>query len=188
LRQRIRKERRSVPAQQRASVERALCRHIRALGAFKRARRIGIFLAFDGEPSLEPLIKAALRQHKQLFLPVLRGLQMQFAPYAPGADLARNFFGILEPPRGSAPIDPRHLDLILTPLVAFDARGVRLGVGRGYYDRCFGFLLHRNRWRRPKLLGVGYEFQHVPYIEMQAWDVPLWGAVTELGVREFHWR
>jgi 5-formyltetrahydrofolate cyclo-ligase len=62
---------------------------------------------------------------------------------------------------------------------------VRVGVGRGYYDRCFRFLLGRNAWQRPKLLGVAYELQHLPYIETQAWDIPLWGAVTEAGVRRF---
>jgi len=74
---------------------------------------------------------------------------------------------------------------VLTPLVAFDDRGVRVGVGRGYYDRCFRFLRGRDAWQRPKLLGVAYELQHLPYIETQDWDIPLWGAVTEAGVRRF---
>ena len=60
------------------------------------------------------------------------------------ARLGTNFFGILEPDRARR-IDPRRLDLVLTPLVAFDDRGVRIGVGRGYYDRCFKFLHARER-------------------------------------------
>jgi 5-formyltetrahydrofolate cyclo-ligase len=83
------------------------------------------------------------------------------------------------------PIDVRRLDLVLTPLVAFDDRGVRIGVGRGYYDRCFRFLRGRSTWKRPKLLAVAYELQHLPVIEENVWDVPLWGAVTEAGVRRF---
>jgi 5-formyltetrahydrofolate cyclo-ligase len=62
---------------------------------------------------------------------------------------------------------------------------VRIGVGRGYYDRCFRFLLRRNAWRKPKLLAVAYELQRVPPIAEHAWDVPLWGAVTEAGARRF---
>ena len=68
---------------------------------------------------------------------------------------------------------------MLTPLVAFDDHGVRVGVGRGYYDRCFRFLRHRAHWRRPKLLGVAYELQRVPPLVPSSWDVPLWGVVTE---------
>ena len=129
-------------------------------------------------------MRAAAREHKGLYAPVLTGARMRFAALDPEASLATNFFGILEPRLG-APIDTRRLDLVLTPLVAFDDRGVRLGVGRGYYDRCFAFLLHRNAWHRPKLLGIAYELQHVPHLERQPWDVPLWGAVTEAGVRRF---
>jgi 5-formyltetrahydrofolate cyclo-ligase len=109
---------------------------------------------------------------------------MRFVELKPKARLGANVFGILEP-EVSAPIDPRRLDLVLTPLVAFDDHGMRIGVGRGYYDRCFRFLLTRAAWRRPKLLGVSYELQHVPRIAAEPWDVPLWGAVTEAAVRRF---
>ena len=109
---------------------------------------------------------------------------MRFAALHTEAAFKTNFFGILEPHLG-ARIDTRRLDIVLTPLVAFDDRGVRIGVGRGYYDRCFQFLRNRSAWQRPKLLGVAYELQHLPYLERQAWDVPLWGAVTEAGVRRF---
>jgi 5-formyltetrahydrofolate cyclo-ligase len=111
-------------------------------------------------------------------------MTMTFAELEPSAALAANFFGILEPRVGRG-IDARKLDLVLTPLVAFDDRGVRVGVGRGYYDRCFRFLRHRSHWLRPKLLGVAYELQRVPSLTPSAWDVPLWGVVTEAGVRRF---
>jgi 5-formyltetrahydrofolate cyclo-ligase len=115
---------------------------------------------------------------------VLHGLTMTFAELEPGATLSANFFGIMEPQLGGR-IDPRDLDLVLTPLVAFDDRGVRLGVGRGYYDRAFKFLRHRSHWRRPKLLGVAYELQRVGPLTPSSWDVPLWGVVTETEVRRF---
>ncbi|HEY8519766.1 MAG TPA: 5-formyltetrahydrofolate cyclo-ligase [Gammaproteobacteria bacterium] len=185
LRRRIRAERRAIPPERRAAADRAIVRHILNLPAYRRARRVAVFLAFDGEPSLDALIGAAMRQGKKVYVPVLHGMSMHFAPLERGAALARNFFGILEPPAGARPIDPRRLDLVLTPLVAFDSKGVRIGVGRGYYDRCFAFLRGRDHWFRPKLLGVAYELQHVPSLERQSWDVPLWAAVTEAGVRKF---
>jgi 5-formyltetrahydrofolate cyclo-ligase len=115
---------------------------------------------------------------------VITRSRMRFAELDLGARLGTNFFGILEPDP-SRLIDPRQLDLVLTPLVAFDDDGVRIGVGRGYYDRCFRFLRARRTWRRPKLLGVAYELQHLAVIPPEPWDVPLWGAVTEARVRRF---
>jgi 5-formyltetrahydrofolate cyclo-ligase len=184
LRKRLRTQRRELPEAFRVQADRAIQTHIRRLPEFRSAQRIALFLAFDGEPSLAALIDTARSHGKRLYVPVLRGMTMTFAELAVSAPLAKNFFGILEPKLG-APIDARRLDLVLTPLVAFDPRGVRIGVGRGYYDRCFRFLRNRSRWRRPKLLGVAYELQRVPSLTPASWDVPLWGAVTEAGVQRF---
>jgi 5-formyltetrahydrofolate cyclo-ligase len=145
---------------------------------------VALFLAFDGEPDLTLVARRAAAQHKELFVPVLTRKTMRFARLGPDAALERNFFGILEPGT-SGVVDARNLDLVLTPLVAFDSRGTRIGVGRGYYDRAFRFLRHRGAWQHPKLLGVAYELQHVPTLESRDWDVPLWGAVTETRVRTF---
>jgi 5-formyltetrahydrofolate cyclo-ligase len=183
LRKSVRAARRALPPAERASADRAIVGHIRRLPEFRRARHVAVFLAFDGEPSLAPLMAAAAAHGKRLYAPVITRRHMHFAELDTSAALATNF-GILEPSLGRA-IDARRLDLVLTPLVAFDDRGVRIGVGRGYYDRCFRFLRTRERWRRPKLLGVAYELQHVPPLTRESWDIPLWGAVTEAGVRRF---
>jgi 5-formyltetrahydrofolate cyclo-ligase len=180
----MRARRRAIPGAVRAQADQAIHTHIRSLPVYRRARRVALFLAFDGEPSLTPLVEAARRHRKQLYVPVLRGMTMTFAELVPGTTLAANFFGIMEPKVGRR-IDARKLDLVLTPLVAFDDRGVRIGVGRGYYDRAFKFLLHRTHWRRPKLLGVAYELQRVAALTPSSWDVPLWGVVTEREVRRF---
>ena len=184
LRQQLRAKRRALPDEIRAQADRAIHAHIKSLPEYRRARRIALYLAFDGEPSLAPLVDAARRHRKQLYVPVLHGMTMTFAELEHGAKLAANFFGIMEPKVGPK-IDARDLDLVLTPLVAFDDRGVRLGVGRGYYDRAFNFLRHRSHWRRPKLLGVAYELQRVAPLTPSSWDVPLWGVVTEAGARRF---
>ena len=184
LRQRIRAERRALSSAARAAADRAIVARIRNLDVFRRARRIAVFLAFDGEPALKRLIEDAARAGKQVYAPVITRRAMTFAQLDLRARLGTNFFGILEPDPAKR-IDPRRLDLVLTPLVAFDERGTRIGVGRGYYDRCFRFLHARRSWLRPKLLGVAYELQHVHAIPPEPWDVPLWGAVTEVRVRRF---
>jgi 5-formyltetrahydrofolate cyclo-ligase len=184
LRQRIRAERRALPIAERAVADRLIAARIRNLDVFRRARRIAVFLAFDGEPSLRRVIEDAVRAGKHIYAPIITSKAMTFAELDQSARLGSNFFGILEPDR-TRRIDPRRIDLVLTPLVAFDDRGVRIGVGRGYYDRCFRFLHTRRAWHRPKLLGVAYELQHVHAIAPEPWDVPLWGAVTEARVRRF---
>ena len=153
-------------------------RRIQRLGAYRQARTLAVYYAFDGEPSLARLAAAASRQGKRVYAPVIVRQHMYFAPVTRGAPLRANVFGIAEPALDSL-IDARHIDLVLTPLVGFDSRGVRMGVGRGYYDRAFRFLRHRKSWTRPKLLGVAWSCQHVPQLVRQPWDIPLWGAVTE---------
>ena len=184
LRSELRAKRRAVPVERRVAADRAIQARIRELPEFRSAQHIAVFLAFDGEPTLAPLIDTARRRGKRLYAPVLRGMTMTFRELKAAGRLDTNFFGILEPELGCR-IDARQLDLVLTPLVAFDDRGIRIGVGRGYYDRCFRFLRHRTRWRKPKLFGVAYELQRVPALAANAWDVPLAGAVTEAGVRRF---
>lgn len=184
LRRQLRAERRQLPADVRAAADRAIQAALIHLPEFRRAQRIAIYLPFDGEPSLTRVVAAATQRGKQLYAPVLRNLTMTFAQLTSDARLSSNFFGILEPSDDTR-IDARELDLVLTPLVAFDGRGVRLGVGRGYYDRCFRFLSSRLHWRRPKLFGIAYELQRLPYIAARSWDVPLAGVVTEAGVTRF---
>ena len=184
LRQRVRAARRDMHPKARTTADRAIVSHILNLPEFRSARRIALFLAFDGEPSMHDVIAAAAARGKRVYAPVLTDAVMHFAELDTAAALATNFFGILEPRVGRA-IDARELDLVLTPLVAFDDRGVRVGVGRGYYDRCFRFLLNRRHWRHPKLLGVAYELQRAPRLVRQPWDVLLAGVVTEAGVRRF---
>jgi len=178
VRKEMRRLRRSLDAERRAAGERAICRRILSLGVYHRARTLAVYYAFDGEPSIARVARVAARQGKLVYAPVVVGERMCFAPVTPKGLLRRNVFGIEEPALAGQ-VDPRRLDLVLTPLVAFDARGVRLGVGRGYFDRAFGFLRHRKSWTRPKLLGVAWSFQQAEALEAQPWDIPLWGAVTE---------
>ena len=73
----------------------------------------------------------------------------------------------------------RDLDIVFTPLVAFDTAGNRVGMGAGFYDRSFAFRKHRRNWRRPLLIGVAYDFQRVPHIPARTWDVPVDLVVTD---------
>ena len=81
----------------------------------------------------------------------------------------------------------QQLDLVITPLVAFDANCHRIGVGGGYYDRTFAFLSSLRGQvdsvsatvRPTKLIGFAMELQRVESIELNPWDVVLDTIVTE---------
>ena len=185
LRRRIRERRRALSGAQRQAARRRIERRLRRLPPLWRARSVAIYLAADGEADPAAIAAGALKRRQRIYAPVLHGETLRFARLTGDTPLRRNRFGILEP---AAPdcIDPRRLDVVLTPLVAFDDSGARIGMGGGYYDRCFSFLKQRIRWIRPKLIGLAYEFQRLRTVSRNAWDVPLWAAVTEQGIYRFH--
>ena len=79
----------------------------------------------------------------------------------------------------------RHLDLVVMPLLAFDAAGSRLGMGGGFYDRSFAFKQRMQRSQKPHLTGIAYEFQRVESLTRQDWDIPLDAICTEAGISSF---
>jgi 5-formyltetrahydrofolate cyclo-ligase len=90
----------------------------------------------------------------------------------------RNRLGIHEP-ESFRMIGARWLDVVFLPLVGFDACGVRLGMGGGYYDRAFAFRRWRAVWHAPRLIGLAYSFQQVEGLTAAAHDVRLDAVVTE---------
>ncbi|WP_159287438.1 5-formyltetrahydrofolate cyclo-ligase, partial [Klebsiella pneumoniae] len=101
--------------------------------------RIALYLANDGELNTQPLIEWLWQQGKQVYLPVLHPFakgHLLFLHYHTHTPMDKNRYGIAEPKLDQRLICPvRELDIIGTPLVAFDQSGQRLGMGGGYYDR-----------------------------------------------------
>jgi 5-formyltetrahydrofolate cyclo-ligase len=190
LRTRLRRERRQLPLQQKQEAAEDLCNVVLKHPAFLRARRIAYYLASDGEIDPWPLMLKACTRGKQAYLPIVsdrltrwRPSPLSFQTYVPGDHLVKNRFDILEPAYDPlAEERPWMLDIILLPLVGFDRRGARLGMGAGFYDRALADLTRR--FRRPLLVGVGYAMQEVEKIEIRAWDVALDAIATET---EFIW-
>jgi 5-formyltetrahydrofolate cyclo-ligase len=118
-------------------------------------------------------------------LPVVRPLDQRliFVPierwHWQRSRLARHRLGMLEPKhqRGYA---VTQLDLLILPLVAVDARGLRLGMGGGFYDRTLAHAPHR-----PNRMGLAYDFQCVPHLHTHAWDQALDCVLTPSGIRRF---
>lgn len=182
LRQRLRAQRGALDAGRRIAAQRTVHDRVVSLALFHQARHIAGYLADRGEFDPTAILETAHDLGKSVYLPVLngRGQPMCFAPYRPGAALIPNRLGILEPDVLSDQlIRPWQLDLVLAPLVGFDATGQRLGMGGGYYDRSFAFLNEPARPERPRLLGLAFELQKLPRLPFRPWDIPLDAVITE---------
>jgi 5-formyltetrahydrofolate cyclo-ligase len=189
LRQSIRRQRRELTDTQRAASALQLAVHAGRDRLVLNSRHIAVYLPSDGEIDPQPLIQYLRSLGKHLYLPVLVSFsarRLWFSPYSPGDRLVLNRYGIPEPERvHHRRIKPVALDLVLTPLVGFDDRGHRLGMGGGYYDRAFGFLNSRKRWKKPRLMGLAYELQRSRTLTAAPWDVNLDAVATERAVYHF---
>ncbi len=190
LRRECRKRRRSLTAAQRADHSRAFAVLARRQGLVQRARRIAAYISADGELNPASLFSTIQCRRKQLYLPVLRPhpqLKLWFVHHRAGGELIGNRFGIPEPPLKHRRIClPWALDIILLPLVAFDAQCNRMGMGGGFYDRTLAYLRQRSVWRRPQLIGVAHQCQEVEQLPLNEWDVPLDRVITESRVYRRH--
>ncbi len=150
--------------------------------AFLNSSKVACYLANDGEIDPEHIIQTAWKLRKHVYLPVLSPFQrkLYFAPYEPGMEMHLNRFGIPEPAcRPTHWIHAWQLDLLLLPLVAFDASGNRLGMGGGFYDRTLAYRRSRTRSLRPKLIGLAHELQREEKLAVNIWDIPLDMIATE---------
>ena len=126
-----------------------------------------------------PLMQAFEDRGYRLALPCLvaeaSSYRMIFRRFRIGDDLVSGPFAIRQPKDDNAEIEP---DIVLMPLLAFDARGTRLGYGGGYYDRALAELRAR---RKVRALGIAFSEQQLAEIPFEAHDQKLDGVITELG-------
>lgn len=173
------------PAERKAASDRVVA-NLTSTRLFLVSRRVACYLPNDGEVNTSGIIDRLWRMRRDVFLPVLSRLRhdrLWFAPAVPGMELVPNRFGIPEPKTSARElVRAQEIDLILIPLVAFDEQGNRLGRGAGFYDRSLAFLHNRRFLRTPRVLGLAYDFQRVPKITTDPWDVPLNGVVTDRSV------
>ena len=175
----MRDRRRGLTAGERARASEKLCRRITRHPGFIRADRVGIYFPNDGE--IDPTALAKAGTSRRFFLPVLPPpgeRRLWFSPWAPGRRLIANRYGILEPASRTR-IRAQDLDLLLSPLVAFDRAGGRVGMGGGFYDASLNFLIGKSRGHPVRAYGVAYSFQQIGLIPRKDWDVPLHGVFTD---------
>jgi 5-formyltetrahydrofolate cyclo-ligase len=133
-----------------------------------------VYYPIGSELDPTPLAQRLAHEGYDLCLPVVIALDepMIFRRWAPGDPLEPDAAGVPAPLPLAESVVP---ELILTPLLAFDAAGGRLGQGGGHYDRTFAALPDVTR------IGLAYEGQRVRLLELEPHDVRLHGVLTEVG-------
>ncbi len=131
------------------------------------------FWPMGDEIDIRPLLLALLGRGHDVLLPETppRGHALRFRRWRPGVPMIAERFGTARP---DGPIATP--DLLLVPLLAFDARFNRLGYGGGYYDRTVAAL------PGVRTIGCGYALQQVDAVPVLPHDAPLDAVATECGV------
>lgn len=178
LRRELRQRRRESPAAERVAAAERLADRLAALPFSRQDGYVAGYWAMDGEIALHAW-QLRLPVTVVYCLPVLHEEgRLRFAPWRPGAALVANRYGIPEPdvPDGAL-LAADAMDMVVVPLVAFDRRGHRLGMGAGWYDRSFAFRSVSTP--PPWLVGASFAMQQVDTLPAEAWDVALDAVCTE---------
>lgn len=168
-----------------AEASAAVVQRLESLPVIARASRVAAYRAVRGEIALDALVDGARRA--AFTLPRVSGPDLDFVARAEGQMLAPGAFGIPEPVEGETVPLADH-DVVLVPLVAFDATCHRVGQGGGFYDRALASLASppspapAGVGPSPVAVGVAHWFQQVDRVPREPWDVPLDAVVTDRSV------
>ncbi|QIG48922.1 5-formyltetrahydrofolate cyclo-ligase [Nordella sp. HKS 07] len=134
-------------------------------------RIVGTYWPFRGEPDLRNWAIRVIARGGRIALPVViaKGQPLEFRSWRPGDSLERGVWNILVPARGPAV----HPDIVIAPVVGFDAAHYRLGYGGGFFDRTLAAMP-----RKPLAIGVGYAQSRITTIYPQPHDIAMDVIVT----------
>ena len=149
----------------------AVCAQLRAFSPYQTARSATAYVADDNEIPTALLFDDIAQSHRPLYLP--QTASSALIQWRPGEPLVCGRAGVREP-LGGRPAQPETPGIVLVPVVGWDAAGVRLGRGGGFYDRLLATLadgLVR--------VGLAYECLQYPELPRDSWDVELHYVITE---------
>ena len=155
--------------------DRLIRENLRQLDIYKKAKSVFVFISYKSEVDTRGIIEDILADGKKLLFLLVKGKEMIAVEVKGIDDLEPNKMGILEPKSGDEVTD---VDLTITPGLAFDKDGFRLGYGGGYYDKFFAKV-------DTIRMGIGYSDQYVESIVHEDYDKALEYLLTEEGLIEF---
>lgn len=172
--------RRSLSPERRQEFSAECVARLRQLHIWPSAKHVAVFAALNDEVDVSALWTEDAKS-RNYYLPIMRSdSSLSFANFTPDTPMKTRVFGIQEPVHTPAEIiDTKKLDIVVTPLAAFDQHANRIGMGGGYYDRSFAFVRNPTINKRPYLVGVAFEVQKIEQVRCNSWDVSLDAIITE---------
>jgi 5-formyltetrahydrofolate cyclo-ligase len=173
VRTRVRAERDGLPPAERERASLAIADSVLPLPEVRTASTAMVFSSFGSEVDTGPIVGGLLERGVAIALPRVEGGELVAIAFLPGDALVEAALGMLQP-AGDRVVALNEIDVAVTPGVAFDRAGYRVGYGGGFYDRFFASA-------RPDLakVGVCFAMQLVDRVPHGAWDVPVDVVVTE---------
>lgn len=181
LRAQIRERRRTRTSTQRAQAAEAITQHLVTLASDLNVRSLSAYLSMTDEPGTREFLSWACGQDIRVLLPISRedGL-LDWAPYDGGGEDV-DFLGLPAPTTELlGPIAINDVDLILVPAAAVDRSGMRMGWGRGYFDKTLGSMEGC-----PPVYAVIFDDELVDSVPRERHDQPVDGVVTPSGIVAF---
>lgn len=181
LRAELRERRRNRTATQRASDSERLTEHLIQIATEVGARSVATYLSTPEEPDTRSFLRWTKEQGIRVLLPISRsdGL-LDWAPYD-GAGESEDVQGMPTPTTEVlSPMAINDVDLILVPAAAVDRTGMRMGWGRGYFDKTLGSMENC-----PPVYAVIFDDEFVDAVPRERHDVPVGGVVRPAGVTTF---
>lgn len=177
LRKAFRDKRLSLSSEQQTTAAQELVKQYQQHALFQGAENIALYLSFNGEINTQPLIDYLWSLKRDVFVPILHPFcqgHLLFQELTHDTKMRENHFGILEPTLAVQRVCPvEKLDVMFTPLVAFDLTGNRLGMGGGFYDRTLAGLKSLEEKRQPVVVGLAHELQKSAALPTESWDIGL---------------
>ena len=167
--------RKSVQVEARKLYQEEICRRIRNSKEYQESQLILSYQAFGSEVQLDELSRCAREDGKDLAFPYCLDRTTMIALVPKNEDSwGEDLYGIKVPlPEKSREVKPEEIELVLTPLVAFDECCNRTGMGAGVYDR------YLPQCTKAKVVGVAFEAQKMEEIPTDEHDVTLRAVMTE---------
>ncbi|MBL7068647.1 MAG: 5-formyltetrahydrofolate cyclo-ligase [Candidatus Omnitrophica bacterium] len=146
-----------------------------SLSRFKEAKTVAFYVSVKGEVNTEALIDEALAMGKRVVVPIIVRDDLELREIkSRKAELAKGPYGIPQPAGKSVSPFPRDkVDVIIVPGIAFTRGGLRLGRGKGFYDKFLKTLP-----RRVKKIGLAYDLQIIEHLPTIPNDFPVDMVIT----------
>ncbi len=180
LRNQAKRKRNALHDTTRQAAEQAIYARLFNHTAFKAAKGVHCYLNLRHEVKTHAVFATCHGLEKRCFVPIQQtNNTLSYAPYCLGQTLSKKRFGVLEPQITSPLPAPEAIELVIMPGLAFAANGMRLGSGKGFYDRWLAHLKTTRRGGLPLLIGLGYGVQVLPNLVRQPHDILLDWIITE---------